>query len=195
MVAFIIGNGLTRKGFPLEQLKEFGTVFGCNALYREFIPDYLIAIDQPIIEEIHTSNFPQERFIVPSEDEQLEPASCNPGRPRSNAGVNAIREALKMGYNPLFCLGFDFLIADKKLSTKNIYDHTDCYEPETRASYMDNLNRTKYLQWVCNHNRHTKFYMVYPRGAFTVHTVNAPNITGIYYDNLLRTVLEYKKDN
>ena len=34
--AFIIGNGKSRIGFDLLLLKHNGTVFGCNALYRDF---------------------------------------------------------------------------------------------------------------------------------------------------------------
>ena len=43
--AFIIGNGKSRENFDLEQLRPHGHIYGCNALYRNFAPDYLIAID------------------------------------------------------------------------------------------------------------------------------------------------------
>ena len=39
--AFIIGNGKTRKGFDLETLRGKGTTYGCNAVYRDFDPDYI----------------------------------------------------------------------------------------------------------------------------------------------------------
>ena len=42
MIAFIIGNGVSRKPIDLHQLKGKGTIFGCNALYRDFNDyDYL----------------------------------------------------------------------------------------------------------------------------------------------------------
>jgi len=87
--AFIIGNGTSRKGFELTKLKPYGTIYGCNALYRDYfdnsIPDFLVAIDDGIITEIEGSDFPSKRFIVPPMDERWEPAECNIGRPRSNA--------------------------------------------------------------------------------------------------------------
>ena len=71
--AYIIGNGGSRKGFDLLMLKGRGVVFGCNALYRDFavsspryaLPDYLVAIDNPIITEIESSDFPSARVLIP----------------------------------------------------------------------------------------------------------------------------------
>ena len=49
---FLIGNGESRKDFNLDLLKPHGKIYGCNALYREFEPDYLIAVDPKMIVEI-----------------------------------------------------------------------------------------------------------------------------------------------
>ena len=75
--AFIIGNGLSRKDFNLNRLVGQGCTFGCNALYRDFTPDYLVAIDDKIIEEITQSDYPMNRFIIPPNEEQYEPAEHN----------------------------------------------------------------------------------------------------------------------
>ena len=56
MIAFIIGNGTSREHFDLQKLRK-GTVFGCNALYRVYEPDYLVAIDDGIIDEINENPF------------------------------------------------------------------------------------------------------------------------------------------
>ena len=39
-----IGNGPSRKPLNLEHIKSIMTTYGCNALYRDFIPDYLISM-------------------------------------------------------------------------------------------------------------------------------------------------------
>lgn len=44
-VAFVLGNGTSRKNIDMRQLKNYGKVYACNAVYREFNPDYLIAVD------------------------------------------------------------------------------------------------------------------------------------------------------
>lgn len=52
---FIIGNGLSRKDIDLSTLD--GLTIGCNAIYRDFTPDLLCAIDAGVISEILTSGY------------------------------------------------------------------------------------------------------------------------------------------
>ena len=55
--AFVLGNGTSRQSVDLNQLKEHGTIYGCNALYREFNPDYLVAVDTKMIIEINKAGY------------------------------------------------------------------------------------------------------------------------------------------
>ena len=52
--AFIVGNGESRNIFPITELKDKGTVYGCNAIYRDYpeICDYIVAVNPPMYEEI-----------------------------------------------------------------------------------------------------------------------------------------------
>ena len=50
---FCIGNGESRQGFDLEKLRHHGTIYGCNAIYRDFMPDVLTAVDHGIMHEIY----------------------------------------------------------------------------------------------------------------------------------------------
>lgn len=187
--AFIIGNGTSRKGFDLTRLKPYGTIFGCNALYRDYpdhsIPDFLVSIDDGIITEIEGSDFPSKRFIVPPMDERWEPAECNIGRPRSNAGVNAMREAIKMGHNQLICLGFDFLIADRDQSISNMYDGTDNYGMEVRANANDNPGRINYVAWLTHSNPEVDFIFIFPEGS-TINKISGKNVFINTYENLVK---------
>ena len=66
--AFIIGNGKSRIGFDLNQLRGKGTIYGCNALYRDFMPDVLIATDDRMREEIELSEInPDVQKNIPKE--------------------------------------------------------------------------------------------------------------------------------
>jgi hypothetical protein len=47
----IIGNGESRRGFDISPLKLFSTVIGCNALYRDFVTEYLICVDKPMCQQ------------------------------------------------------------------------------------------------------------------------------------------------
>jgi hypothetical protein len=187
--AFIIGNGMSRKSFDLKRLKPYGTIFGCNALYRDFpdysIPDYLVAIDDGIITEIEHCDFPSKRVIFPPIDERWEPASCNMARPRSNAGVNAMREAIKMDYDQLICLGFDFMITDEQQSVSNIYHGTDNYGMDTRAHSGDNPGRIRYVQWLVNQYPQVDFIFIFPSGL-TINPVYGKNVFINTYENLLK---------
>jgi hypothetical protein len=55
---FCIGNGESRRSIDLRQLREHGKIYGCNALYRDFKPDVLVAVDQGIMHEIYHSGYP-----------------------------------------------------------------------------------------------------------------------------------------
>lgn len=184
--AFIIGNGTSRKDFDLEQLRSYGEIYGCNALYRDFEPDWLIAIDDAITEEITKSDFPKKKFIHPIMEEQYEHPEFNPfTRLRSNAGMNAMVEALKHGKRELICLGFDFII-NNNISISNIYNDTNAYGVETRTSVADNVRRVKYLDWFATKNNVANFKMILPRYKnLNVHRMNSTNIRGMFIDELV----------
>ena len=55
MRVFILGNGQSRLGLNLKKLKEYGKVYGCNAIYRDFEPDVLVGVDQGIMHEMYHS--------------------------------------------------------------------------------------------------------------------------------------------
>ncbi len=47
----IIGNGESRRGFDVSPLKTFSTVIGCNAIYRDFITEYLVCADKHMCQQ------------------------------------------------------------------------------------------------------------------------------------------------
>jgi hypothetical protein len=60
---FVLGNGRSRLGLNLNSLKTAGKVFGCNALYRDFTPDVLVATDPGISKEIELSGYPNNNIF------------------------------------------------------------------------------------------------------------------------------------
>jgi len=54
---FVLGNGESRKSVDLDVLKTKGTVYGCNALYRDFTPDALICVDGGMMHEVYASGY------------------------------------------------------------------------------------------------------------------------------------------
>jgi hypothetical protein len=52
--AYVIGNGTSRKIFPIEQLKGKGTIYGCNAIYRDHpdLCDKIFAVNEDMHAEL-----------------------------------------------------------------------------------------------------------------------------------------------
>ena len=52
--AFIIGNGESRAIFPIEKLKGYGTIYGCNAIYRDYpeLCDKIVSVNPEMSEEL-----------------------------------------------------------------------------------------------------------------------------------------------
>ncbi len=52
--AYIIGNGESRTIYPIENLKENGIVYGCNAIFRDLpnLCDHIVAVNPPMYEEL-----------------------------------------------------------------------------------------------------------------------------------------------
>lgn len=187
-LAFVVGNGVSRKPIDLSKLKNKGTIYGCNALYRDFDDyDYLVAIDEKIVKELQ-EKANDERLIIPPEEERWESPDYSLRQRRSNAGMNAMLEAIRGGHKRLFCIGFDFLIRGN-ISTDNIYKDTNCYEPETHTVESDNLNRVRYLNWFMNRMEHVRFTFVLPDNQ-RYHQLNAPNVTGIKIENFIKKVVD-----
>lgn len=182
-ICAIVGNGMSRTGYDLNKFARKIPVWGCNALYREWTPDYLVMVDDGIMREVGKSEFPQDRIVVPPYDERWEPKEANEYRPRMNAGMAAMNEAIKRGNKFLFCLGFDFLIIEEAQSVSNIYDGTLNYGPETRAQKADTPNRISFLKWFMSKHQDVLFEFVYPSNTI-VHTLFEKNIRWASYPQL-----------
>jgi len=51
--AVCLGNGQSRQGLDLKKMKDYATVIGCNAIYRDFTPDILVALDSRVSHQIY----------------------------------------------------------------------------------------------------------------------------------------------
>ena len=60
--AVCLGNGQSRQGLDLNKLKKYSTVIGCNAIYRDFEPDILVALDSRMSHEIYRSGYAQKNL-------------------------------------------------------------------------------------------------------------------------------------
>lgn len=142
-LSFVLGNGTSRQDINLQTLKQYGMIYGCNAIYREFDPDVLIAVDTKMILEINSVKY-----------QQKVPVWTNPNKAYSNmtgfnyfnptkgwsSGPTALWKASEDGAEEIYILGFDYKGLGKEHDkVNNVYAGTKNYKKEhERATYFGN---------------------------------------------------------
>ena len=130
--SFVLGNGLSRQPVDLNALKHYGKVYGCNALYREYDPDYLIAVDVKMVLEINKHKYqlrndqvwtnPNKAYTTMSKLNFFQPSKG------WSSGPTALWLASQHGPKQIFILGFDYTGKDGGNHFNNIYADTENYK-------------------------------------------------------------------
>jgi len=146
-IACVIGNGPSRKQFDLETIGRHMTTYGCNVLYRDYMPDYLISMDWSIVEEIldndihHKTNFytqdrSQFNFMSVEKKEHINWLK-NMAR-RLDSGNSALEVALSNDYETIYVIGFDYNIDD---TLPNVYHGTSNYARNAHVPAAESMAR------------------------------------------------------
>lgn len=143
--AFVLGNGKSRQGINLESLRNHGKIYGCNALYREFSPDVLIATDFPIAQAIQESGYAHKnRFHTRRPLPGFGAKSLPKEYKGFSSGPNAIAQACIDGCTEIYLLGFDLGSTNDQFN--NVYADTKFYkkitDPPTFAGNWIKQTRT-----------------------------------------------------
>jgi len=125
--AFVLGNGVSRQDVDLNNLKHFGPIYGCNALYRDFTPTALISTDRPISERIQDSGYSKNnRFYT----RRPVPGSGALPVPQKyfgySSGPIATSIAAIDGARVVYLIGFDMGPANNHFN--NVYANTEFYK-------------------------------------------------------------------
>jgi hypothetical protein len=158
-IAFVLGNGISRKGISLPYLKQRGKIYGCNALYREFIPDVLVATDKPIATKIQESGYSLENvFYTRHPIDNLGARRLSSDYRGYSSGPNAAALAAEDRASKIFLLGFDMGPTESNLFN-NVYADTEFYKSATNSpTYTGNW--VKQICQVVSKFPHTQFYRV-----------------------------------
>jgi hypothetical protein len=150
-LAFVIGNGLSRQGLNLDLLKSQGTVYACNAIYRDgFLPDYLIAVDTKMIREITSVGYHLEHEVYTNPNRYTRSLdrvrTFNPNLGWSS-GPSALHLASQMGHKQIYILGFDYEgTGPEKSRVNNIFAGTQNYKGlDDKATFFGNWTRQTML--------------------------------------------------
>ena len=110
-VAFVIGNGTSRKDIDLYPLKNYGKIYACNAMFRHFETDYLVAVDVKMILEINQQKWQMEHEVWTNPNKQYNGMQgfryFQPSKGWSS-GPTALWLASTHPHDTIYILGFDF---------------------------------------------------------------------------------------
>lgn len=141
--AFVIGNGVSRSDIDISLISFKGTTYGCNALYREYAPDFLIAVDTKMILEISEAGYQNDHQVWTNPNRAYSRINnlnfFNPSKGWSS-GPTALYLASKHNYKRIYILGFDYKGVNGLVN--NIYAGTKNYKgASSKATYYGNWLR------------------------------------------------------
>jgi hypothetical protein len=143
--AFVLGNGVSRSGFTIPQLKKYGPVYGCNAIYRTDVLDYLVAVDQRMVLEITKSGYHRTNQVWTNARKGMTRTEhLNFFKPSKgwSSGPTALWLASSHEYTTIYILGFDYKGIDSGTKVNNLYAGTENYKKkDATATYFGNWLR------------------------------------------------------
>ena len=186
--AFVLGNGTSRSSINLNQLKKYGKVYGCNALYREFEPDYLVAVDTKMILEINKAGFQHSHEVWTNPNRAYHQMNgfnfFNPSKGWSS-GPTALWLASTHENQEIYILGFDYQGLDDKIN--NVYANTPNYKKShERATYFGNWLKQTCI--TCQKFSEKRYIRVLGENAFIPKEFNKiPNLSHISIENFKKS--------
>ena len=129
--AYCIGNGPSRQGFDLNRLKEHGQTYGCNALYRDFIPDFIFSVDakmtaQMCLDKVGRKTIHYAPSLEVNRRHSKGMIHLIPNNPHWISGNQAFWTAGVHEHKNIYLIGYDFREYGKG-ELNNIYQDTLCY--------------------------------------------------------------------
>ena len=168
--AFLVGNGPSRKKLNIEALKGLGTVYGCNAIYRDLAPHFLCAVDKKMIYEIiqskyHENNYCYFKELSSTPVEIQDHPNVKLVRERMsqppNSGVLALWAAINAKQHEIYLIGFDLSNPNNKNFVENVYAGTDNYSntgkrgPKVHKGVVNQIGA-----WTIRNSPYAKFFRV-----------------------------------
>lgn len=174
--AFVLGNGISRQGLDLHLLHQHGKIYGCNAIYREFTPDVLIATDRPIATAIQESGYAlKNKFYTRRPIDNFGAQRVPNPYFGYSSGPIAAAIAAQDGHDYIYMLGFDMgPINDTQFN--NVYAGTEFYK-RVDAPPTFTGNWVKQLVHIMSDHPQCQFVRVH--GATTANIPQFENINNI----------------
>jgi len=168
--AYCIGNGPSRQGFDLNKLKDTGQTYGCNALYRDFIPDFIFSVDTKMtVKMIEDKVYEKCVHYAPSLEVNRPHGKGKlhliPNNPYWISGNVAFWTAGVHGHRNIYLIGYDFREYGKG-ELNNIYQDTDNYGERNNDSifdgwlkqFRDMIKMRPYVNYIVVHDNPQEYF-------------------------------------
>lgn len=194
--AVAIGNGESRLQLDLGFIAGHrGGLFaenklqsyGCNALYRDFAPDFLVATGDAIVDEIAASGYTNDHIVYSTADVLLR----HPGKfylvPQNiqfDSGALAAYMACFDGHKKVFLIGYDQY--DGMASINNVYKDTNGYPTSDQKENIQFFSMS--LKQVVQTYSDVDFVRVMPLDTWNISSELTPlvNFRQIDYNAFIR---------
>ncbi len=185
-VAFVLGNGESRKGIEINDLMEKGTVFACNAVYRTHQPHWLVAVDPKMLLEIAETDYVVHNKVFSNFNNQydkhqklLDHVTWAKPSLGWSSGPTALKLACDKGFKEIYILGFDYQgikenSKNNRFKLNNVFGDTRNYKKRSdEATFYGNwMNQTKRC---LQDFPKTQFHRVIPKGWFKPNDIDRPD--------------------
>ena len=182
--AFVLGNGTSRQHLDLETLRGKGNIYACNAVYRHFEPDVLVAVDPKMVHEIVADGYHHNHTVWTNFNNGYKDYTNLNYFDKSlgwSSGPTALYKASQDNHKTIYILGFDYMGLNGGKKFNNIYADTRNYKKSQEpATYYGNWLRQ--TENVISSNPKIQYYRVTNIGDFCPGQLNNyDNIRNIDY--------------
>lgn len=177
--AVVLGNGPTRLEFDCSRFLDHRNgnkwmlknnkinflTYGCNALYRDYRPDFLVVTGDLMVREVADSGFCDSKIAYANNEPLVDyPGKYHliPQNPLFNSGAIAAYLAAFDGHKKVYMLGFDG--NDTPNHNYNVYKDTANY-PDSRTAVTDDFWVLSLEEVMAAYNE-TEFIRVMPTTSF-----------------------------
>jgi hypothetical protein len=172
------------------RLKSLGKLYGCNAIYRDCDPDYIVSVDPKMVLELTDKAVHRRIPVWTNLNTKIKNiAGLNFFDPAKgwSSGPTALWLASTHGYETVYILGFDYVGINDKLN--NVYSDTPNYRRSVEpATFHGNWQRQ--TESVIKEFTKTKYVRVIEPGAIEFGWKKYDNYSTLTYDEF-KTVIFY----
>lgn len=150
MISFVLGNGKSRLAIDPVELKPHGKVYACNAAYRDFTPDHLVAVDKKMVDELIENHVDNHTNVWTKDKHTKGNIKPLPKHLGWSSGPTALWLASQENPSTIYIIGFDYT---PSIQYNNVYANTPNYKKSTDMAIFSGNWKRQTLECMKEHNQ------------------------------------------